>query len=111
MYTFPTNPKCIKNYSQTFTLPEEKNPNLLIVPEIPLQVIEKFLFTIDADKDKKISVNELKEYISSLKLLTVPVQIADEMFKEIVERRTVSHQSQFADPITFEELVAVCYFK
>ena len=73
--------------------------------EVPHDIIKKLFLTIDQDLDDRISVQEIKRYMKKVKL-SLEDDIADALFKEITDRRSVVHERQRNLPLTLEEVVA-----
>ena len=71
--------------------------------EVPQDVIKKLFLAIDQDLDDRITAYEIKKYMKRVRL-SLGDEIADQLIKEITDRRSVIHERQRHLPIAFEEV-------
>ena len=76
--------------------------------EIPKHCFEKLLTAVDQDMDRKISLEELTEFVQRSQLREFSDDLVKTMFKEVTERRPVVHKTQLNNPISLEELITCC---
>lgn len=97
--------KTIKKTAKDMKVPSKYDGFREPPQEVPLDVIKKLFLSIDEDMDDRISVDELREYIRKTKL-TIELEVADALFHECTDRRSVVHEKQRELPLTIDEVVA-----